>query len=151
MNPVRRCWLAALTSQAALTTLAAGPAPARAGGVQRGRALAFPRDHGAHLEARTEWWYATGWRGTQAAPTEGFQVTFFRSRTGLAEGLSSRFAARQLLFAHAAVTQLSARSHRHDQHIVRWSGAPDAGGGAAASSSRARAISALRAELASRP
>jgi predicted secreted hydrolase len=127
VSPARRRWLAALTALAAL------PAPARADGVRRGRPLVFPRDHGAHPETRTEWWYATGWRGTQAAPTEGFQVTFFRSRTGLAEGLASRFAARQLLFAHAAVTQLAARTHRHDQRIARWSGAPDAGGGAAAS------------------
>ena len=24
------------------------------------RALAFPRDHGAHPDLRTEWWYVTG-------------------------------------------------------------------------------------------
>jgi predicted secreted hydrolase len=24
------------------------------------RALVFPRDHGAHPELRTEWWYVTG-------------------------------------------------------------------------------------------
>ena len=23
--------------------------------------LQFPRDHGAHLGQRIEWWYATGW------------------------------------------------------------------------------------------
>ncbi|HSM20595.1 MAG TPA: carotenoid 1,2-hydratase, partial [Rubrivivax sp.] len=36
-------------------------AGASADTVRRGRALEFPRDHGAHLDARTEWWYATGW------------------------------------------------------------------------------------------
>ena len=25
------------------------------------RTLVFPRDHGAHPEFRTEWWYVTGW------------------------------------------------------------------------------------------
>ena len=32
------------------------------------RALVFPRDFGAHPGARTEWWYATGWLGSEAAP-----------------------------------------------------------------------------------
>ena len=86
------------------------------------RALRFPRDHGAHPGARTEWWYATGWLGAQAAPSLGFQLTFFRSRTGLGAGNSSRFAPRQLLFAHAAVTDLQAKAHHHAQRIARWSG-----------------------------
>ena len=25
------------------------------------RPLVFPRDHGAHPDYRTEWWYLTGW------------------------------------------------------------------------------------------
>ena len=88
--------------------------------------LAFPRDHGAHLGARIEWWYVTGWLGPFDAPRAGFQLTFFRSRTGLARDLPSRFAARQLLFAHAAVTDLQAGRHSHAERIVRWSEAPDA-------------------------
>ncbi|MDE1929667.1 MAG: carotenoid 1,2-hydratase [Burkholderiales bacterium] len=89
-------------------------------------AIAFPRDHGAHPETRTEWWYATGWLGSAQAPTHGVQVTYFRSRTGYGAGQASRFAPRQLLFAHAALTDLGARSHRHDQRIARWSGDPAA-------------------------
>ena len=104
--------------------------------VQPGRTLSFPADHGAHLAARTEWWYATGWLGSEAAPTHGFQITFFRSRTGLAADNRSRFAARHLLFAHAAVTALAAPGakpgHAHDQRMQRWSGAPDAATGHAA-------------------
>ena len=100
--------------------------------VRHGRALRFPRDHGAHLGARIEWWYATGWLGTQQAPTHGFQLTFFRSATGLAAQVQSRFAARQLLFAHAALTSLpgggdtNAGSHQHEQRLQRWSGDPRA-------------------------
>jgi len=123
MNPQRRRWLMALV---------AAPLGAAAQEIHRGRALAFPRDHGAHPQARTEWWYATGWLGRDNAPTHGFQVTFFRSRTGLAEGLQSRFAGRQLLFAHAALTQLEGGQHVHDQRIARWNGSPDAAGAAAA-------------------
>ena len=125
MNPARRRALLLLTT----TPLLAGRT--RADGIRRGRELAFPRDHGAHPEAGTEWWYATGWLGAWAAPTHGFQITFFRSRTGLAEGNASRFAARQLLFAHAAITELAGRHHAHDQRIVRWSGDPAAATGAA--------------------
>ncbi len=123
MNPRRRAWLVSMAAGAAL--------PARAEGVRRDQALMFPRDHGAHLDARTEWWYATGWLGSEAAPTHGFQITFFRSRTGLAEGNRSRFAARQLLFAHAAITQLAGGVHVHDQRIVRWNGDAEARTGAA--------------------
>jgi len=132
VNPLRRRWLLAL---AALGAGAAGPArpQGEAGGdtVRRGRPLEFPRDHGAHLAARTEWWYATGWAGHGDRPSHGFQVTFFRSRTALAGDNPSRFAARQLLFAHAALTDLGTRRHHHDQRIARWSGAPSAALGAA--------------------
>ena len=85
----RRGWLA-------LAALAPWTTPA-SGGVAP-RALVFPRDHGAHPDTRTEWWYATGWLQDETArgetPAFGFQLTFFRSRTGLGAGLASRFAAR---------------------------------------------------------
>ena len=96
--------------------------------IQPGRPLAFPRDHGAHPGARIEWWYATGWLQAPSAPEApeaplfGFQLTFFRSRTGLAEALPGRFAPRQLLFAHAAVTNVAGRQHRHAERLARWSG-----------------------------
>ena len=66
------------------------------------RKLVFPRDFGAHPDYRTEWWYMTGWLG-EGADRLGFQVTFFRSRTQHPESNPSRFAPRQLLFAHAAL------------------------------------------------
>jgi predicted secreted hydrolase len=103
------------------------------------RALAFPRDFGAHPEFRIEWWYATGAlrsRDDPRAPPEyGFQLTFFRSRVGAAgaqPGAPGRFAPRQLLFAHAAVTDLRARRLRHAQRIARWNGEPGAAPAAAA-------------------
>jgi predicted secreted hydrolase len=126
MSPRRRRLLHALGGLPLVTT----GTPAMAA-IRRDQALVFPRDHGAHLDARTEWWYATGWAGSETAPTHGLQITFFRSRTGLAEGLKSRFAARQLLFAHAAVTVLERRLHLHDQRIARWSGAAGAALGSA--------------------
>ncbi len=94
--------------------------------VHRGRVLLFPRDHGAHLGAAIEWWYVTGDVRTDDGLRLGFQITFFRSRTGLAEKLDSRFAPRHLLFAHAALTELKAARHLHAQRIARWSGDPSA-------------------------
>jgi predicted secreted hydrolase len=104
--------------------LPSGPARASEGqdSVRRGRALRFPRDHGAHLGAAIEWWYITGDLRGPGDQRHGFQITFFRSRTGLAAGLDSRFAARHLLFAHAALTDLGERAHLHAQRIARWSG-----------------------------
>jgi predicted secreted hydrolase len=100
------------------------------------RALRFPADHGAHPGTHIEWWYVTGWlrdaggaqaRGAAepAPPDFGFQVTFFRMRTGLAQDSPSRFAARQLVFAHAALTDLrlarraDAPALLHDQRAAR--------------------------------
>ena len=71
--------------------------------VLRGLALQFPRDHGAHPDFRTEWWYVTGALDLPRKDI-GFQLTFFRVRTGFAEALASPIAAHQILFAHAAVT-----------------------------------------------
>ena len=112
--------------------LAMAPLAARAADdeVRRGRPIIFPRDHGAHRGSGIEWWYVTGWLGSFAEPRYGFQVTFFRSRTGLAA--QGRFAANQLLFAHAAVTDVAAGRHQHAQRITRWSGAAGAALGTAA-------------------
>lgn len=143
MNPQRRRWLRRLAGATVLpwavrdvaaAAAAAGPTSTAASAdpdpVRRGRPLAFPRDHGAHPGSRTEWWYATGWLGPAADPVLGFQLTFFRSRTGLAQALPGRFAPRQLLFAHVAVTPLAnagaGGKHRHDQRIARWTGDPAA-------------------------
>lgn len=82
------------------------------------RPLVFPRDHGAHPEFRTEWWYITGWLDTEGAPP-GFQITFFRSRTAHDPANPSRFAPHQLLFAHAALAWPKAGRLLHDQRAAR--------------------------------
>jgi predicted secreted hydrolase len=46
-------------------------------------------------------------------------VTFFRSRVDATQGLRSAFAARQLLFAHAALTDVQGQRLHHDQRIAR--------------------------------
>ncbi len=86
-----------------------------------GVALEFPRDEGSHPDYRLEWWYVTGWlddAGERRAPS-GFQVTFFRVRTGLGEDNPSRFAPRQVLFAHAAIADPARGRLRHAQRSAR--------------------------------
>jgi predicted secreted hydrolase len=110
-----------MTRRAWLLAAATWPMSAAATSVQPGRQLVFPRDFGAHPDTHTEWWYATGWLATDdsPAPAFGFQLTFFRSRTEVPADHPSRFAASQLVFAHAAVTDLKAGRLRHDQRIAR--------------------------------
>jgi predicted secreted hydrolase len=86
--------------------------------VSPGRKLVFPRDHGAHPEHRLEWWYVTGWLETVNGPA-GFQVTFFRARPEEASDNPSQFNPRQVLFAHAAVSDPKRGRLLHDQRAAR--------------------------------
>ena len=85
------------------------------------KTLVFPRDRGAHPDFRTEWWYITGHARTRSKPDRefGFQLTFFRSRIASTQTMTSRFAAKQLLFAHAAITDVAGNQLHHDQRIAR--------------------------------
>jgi predicted secreted hydrolase len=88
-----------------LSALASEPPPATASpDVVPGRTLQFPADEGAHPEFRTEWWYITGWLQTEDGRPLGFQVTFFRTRPDVDERNPSAFTPRQLIIAHAAVS-----------------------------------------------
>lgn len=83
------------------------------------RTLQFPRDFGSHPDLQTEWWYITGHAKNAAGREFGFQVTFFRSRIDATQNMRSAFAAKNLVFAHAAVTDLEGRVLLHDQRIAR--------------------------------
>ncbi len=107
----RRLLVALLAARGSREALAASPSPSSV-------ALAFPRDFGAHPHSRIEWWYVTG-ALEAAAKTWGFQITFFRATTGIAGAETSAFRVDQLLFAHAAVTDLANARLLHDQRIAR--------------------------------
>lgn len=111
----RRHWLVLLGAALVPKQLIAAAWPAARPAVP----LQFPRDHGAHPEFRTEWWYITGQVRTADARELGVQITFFRSRPGFQEGSASRFAPKQLLFAHAAVADPKHGRLRHDQRAAR--------------------------------
>jgi predicted secreted hydrolase len=81
--------------------------------------LSFPRDFGAHPDFRTEWWYATGWLQTADGNPIGFQVTFFRSATEHEATNPSQFAPKQLIVAHAAISDPAIGKLQHDQRVAR--------------------------------
>jgi len=98
---------------------AAEPSPAAEfAQVIAGRAIRFPEDEGAHPEFRTEWWYVTGWLNESSAPL-GFQITFFRTRPHPESGNPSRFAPRDIIIAHAAVSERTHGRLRHAQRVAR--------------------------------
>lgn len=111
----RRAFLAAPLALIAPRALADDNYPA----VVPGLPFRFPRDYGSHPDFRVEWWYVTGWVDDGAGNDFGVQVTFFRNRPHVAEGSTSAFAPRQLLFAHAALADPRARQLRHDQRAAR--------------------------------
>jgi predicted secreted hydrolase len=92
------------TLLATVSPLCAGEPEVRYPSVRRGTPLGFPRDHGAHPDFRTEWWYVTGVLSLPRFDV-GFQLTFFRRRPGKIYGLDSPIAATQILFAHAAISR----------------------------------------------
>lgn len=87
-----------------LTAAAAIAAPPQFATVLPDTPLVFPQDFGAHPAFRTEWWYVTGWLETPDKKPLGFQITFFRSATMHDPADPSRFAPKQLIIAHAALS-----------------------------------------------
>lgn len=88
-----------------------GPPIARA-------ALQFPRDFGSHPDQVIEWWYVTG-SAQSGRRVFGYQITFFRSRVrGVPKGRSA-FSPEQLVFAHAALTDVQGQQLWHDQRSAR--------------------------------
>ena len=104
-----------LTAAAGLTTLGGAVDSAFA---LSAKTLVFPRDRGSHPDFKTEWWYITGYC-TGAGREFGFQLTFFRSSVDSTQRMTSKFAAKQLLFAHAAITDVQGKKLWHDQRISR--------------------------------
>ncbi len=78
-------------------------------------AIVFPRDHGSHPQFRTEWWYVTGWLGEAL----GFQVTFFRFHDERQAGNPSAFTPRQILLAHAALSDPRRGRLLHEERAAR--------------------------------
>lgn len=121
--------------------------PLKSGGEQewpkavRDRTWVFPRDHGAHPEFKTEWWYFTGQLADSEGRKFGYQLTFFREglrRT--ADSPQNPWSVRDLAMAHWTMTNAAAdefrcgdllsrtgpglaswRTETLDVHVLGWS------------------------------
>ncbi|MBI3045489.1 MAG: carotenoid 1,2-hydratase [Betaproteobacteria bacterium] len=83
-----------------------------------GYRMRFPDDEGSHPDFRIEWWYITGWLEDAGKPL-GFQITFFRARPELKHDNPSAFAPRQILIAHAALSDPAHGRLIHAQRAAR--------------------------------
>ena len=82
----------------------------------------FPRDHYAHPEFKTEWWYFTGHLKTREGRRLGYQITFFRQGLrppGDAPEPASRFAVGAFHFAHFAISDLDGERFHFTQKASR--------------------------------
>lgn len=82
--------------------------------------LKFPRDHGAHPEYQTEWWYYTGNLADDGGKEFGYQLTFFRrALTPAMPERASRLATNQVYMAHLALTDAAANRHEEFERFSR--------------------------------
>jgi predicted secreted hydrolase len=82
----------------------------------------FPRDHFAHPEYQTEWWYYTGNLATSAGRQFGFEVTFFRFHPGNAPDGGERnpvWDPSQIYIAHFALTDINGQHFYHQERVNR--------------------------------
>lgn len=111
----RRAWRAVaflLAAAAALALAAFRPADAP-------RDWEFPRDHGAHDDFQTEWWYYTGNLRDPQGRRFGFELTFFRRGVDRPNMKSSSWQVDDLYLAHLALTDFGTKSFYHRQRINR--------------------------------
>jgi predicted secreted hydrolase len=87
--------------------------------VRPGYRMRFPEDEGSHPDFRVEWWYITGWLEEHSRAPLGFQITFFRVKTGVDRQNPSAFAPRQLLIAHAALSDPKTGRLVHGERTAR--------------------------------
>jgi predicted secreted hydrolase len=84
----------------------------------------FPRDHRAHDEFKTEWWYFTGNLTNNRGRRLGYELTFFRQGIrppAERAGTTSRFIVDDLKFAHFTVTDAAGKTFPFHQKVSRGS------------------------------
>ena len=82
--------------------------------------LQFPRDHGAHPDFRTEWWYVTGNLDAADGHRFGVQLVFFRQALAPAGApRNAALAAREMVLAHAAVTDVDGKAFHAEERLER--------------------------------
>lgn len=84
------------------------------------RAFDFPRDHGPHVDFRTEWWYVTGNLTSSDGRDFGFQLTIFRSALSPEPpATESAWGTNQAYMAHFTVTDVADERFRAYERFAR--------------------------------
>jgi predicted secreted hydrolase len=89
----------------------------------------FPRDHGAHREFQTEWWYYTGNVSDASGRRFGYQFTVFRRAIAAealettpppsSEDVASEFRTAQVYMAHFTLSDIESQTFYHEQRLSR--------------------------------
>lgn len=72
-----------------------------------GYRFSFPRDHASHSDYATEWWYYTGQLTAKSGRRFGYQLTFFRVALAPSIHRASKWATRDVIVGHLALTDVS--------------------------------------------
>ncbi len=109
----------------AAPTVDAAPAGARTRHFEPARPgfdFVFPRDHGAHENFRTEWWYYTGHLQTEQGHSWGFELTFFRVGSPLTPpSPPTEWDLQDFELAHFALTDIDHKRFRYAEKLNRSS------------------------------
>src|SRR4051812_16132546 len=86
-----------------------------------GYPYSFPRDHFAHNEFQTEWWYYTGNLRSEDGHRFGYELTFFRQGVKLehAGAVPQTWRPEQIYLAHFALSDLDSREFFHTKRLNR--------------------------------
>ena len=111
--------LGLLNAQPAPATPAAVPTWQRAIGPWSWQ---FPRDHGAHPNFKTEWWYFTGNVQDAHAHKFGYELTLFRQGIQITPAqASSKWAVRDVYFGHFAISDITGGKFHATERVSRGS------------------------------
>ena len=80
----------------------------------------FPRDHGAHPDFKTEWWYFTGNLQDAHARKFGYQLTIFRQGIQFTPvQTKSKWAVRDFYFGHFTISDIAAGQFHVAERVTR--------------------------------
>jgi predicted secreted hydrolase len=84
------------------------------------RSWVFPRDHGAHPDFKTEWWYFTGNLQDVQQRKFGYQLTVFRQGIQFTPAQTqSQWAVRDIYFGHFTVSDIANNSFHVAEKVSR--------------------------------
>ncbi len=83
-----------------------------------GYVYAFPKDHFAHPEFQTEWWYYTGNLKSASGRHYGFELSFFRQAVDR-KPAASPWSVNDVYLAHLALSDLDGNRFLHEERVNR--------------------------------